>query len=431
MSEIEKVYRIFISSCKRLLEQERNTLCNSILDSGHLPIQMENNFIGSSSDYSIDIDKEKIEKADCVIFILSHLYGEEINSKIGNCTSCPLFSKKNSIDNCKSCHKHANNNCQLSFTEFEYEYAKKLKKPIVVIFNENYANDTEFEKINKEYSNITGVDCKNVYYGNKKENDYFFKKATTNHSYPYKTKDDFKVASYQAIRSVIQKIHDQEDESVDCYGLIPYVNFHETNKKKEEIEIEFHILQKNGIETIFDSQAHVFSSLSKEKNIYLGKDGKIVPIRILAIRGISFVEMGREWRQFILDDKYKDGNIVPVEFILGNECNDELIKGRYDAFKDFAKNFETFKSNYKNDMSRVKTAIQNYNNPCKLYLHNESRLPFRMIFIGEYLYLSSFIKDKQARNVPVMKISSSSSLYQVCEEYYNWIKSSSDLVIEK
>lgn len=84
---------MFISSCKRLLKDERKILCNAILDSGHLPIQMESNFTGSNSDYSIDIDKKKIEESDCVILILSYLYGEKIESKIGTCAACLFFQK--------------------------------------------------------------------------------------------------------------------------------------------------------------------------------------------------------------------------------------------------------------------------------------------------------------------------------------------------
>lgn len=86
----------------------------------HFPVQMEYSFQSDNREYSIEVDKKKLEEADCVIFILSYLYGEIIEEKIGNKEECPLKEKQHK--NCDSCF--GPRGCKLSFTQFEYEYAK-------------------------------------------------------------------------------------------------------------------------------------------------------------------------------------------------------------------------------------------------------------------------------------------------------------------
>ena len=94
---MEKTYKIFISSCKRLLEKERQILSEVILMNNHIPVQMEYNFRGENKEYSIEIDMEKIRESDCIIFILSYLYGEIIGKKIGDKRECPLKERMHKI----------------------------------------------------------------------------------------------------------------------------------------------------------------------------------------------------------------------------------------------------------------------------------------------------------------------------------------------
>ena len=91
---------------------------------------------------------------------------------------------------------------------------------------------------------------------------------------------------------------------------------------------------------------------------------------------------------------------------------------------------EEFREVYQKDMETVQSRIEIYKkkHPCRLFLHHEAKLPFRMIFIGKYLYLSTFISTVPAALAPVMKIPYSSSLYKVCQEYYNWIKNKEDTI---
>ena len=64
---MEKNYKIFIASCKKMLEKEREILSNTIKNNGHIPITMERDFLGSNSERSLNIDKKEIEGLEGLI----------------------------------------------------------------------------------------------------------------------------------------------------------------------------------------------------------------------------------------------------------------------------------------------------------------------------------------------------------------------------
>lgn len=428
MEELKKVYRIFISSCQRLLENERRILSDIILAQGHMPIQMEYNFIGDSMVLSNDIDKAKINDSDCVILLLSFLYGEEIGKKIGDISKCPMYTYSNLIENCASCH---NKKCHLSYTEFEYEYAKKIGKPVVVIVNDHYSDEHFFERFISNFDDEEKRKLMSDFHKKYDINKIFVKKATISHKYSYQDEVSFKSQALVAVLAAINAVSEHEKAEKSRYGLIPYTYLYNSLETIDKINRQLHDLQQNGVEKIFKNQRDAIESLEKSDcNLYIGKDGEIKPNKILAIRGDSFVTMGHDWCKFLLDDEYKNDKEVPIEFILGNENNEELIKGRYDAFKkkqDTYEDYLRFSKRYKKEMQNVQQKILEYKQEhiCELFKHNESRLPFRMIFIGCYLYLSVFTGDIPAAGSPVIKISEHSILYRACEEYYEWIKASS------
>ncbi len=426
---MEKIYRIFISSCKRLLERERQILSEVILMSNHLPVQMEYSFQGVNKEYSIEIDKRKLQEADCVIFILSYLYGEIIGEKIGNKDECPL--RENPCKNCDSCFDPKE--CMLSFTQFEYEYAKLLNKPIFVIYNKNYNCDKEFSEANRKYQEkYSENDCQSAYYESKRKNNFFVSNVIGKHAYPYINKEDFYTSCFSAVKSAEDILSKLEDDGNGNQGLIPYTNYCEIKKKYKKMEQILSELQKDGIEKIYQTQSIALEELAQEKDIYLGLNGEIQDICILAIRGSSFTGgMGHEWTRFVLDEEFKLGMTINIEFVLADYRNEKLIEERYTAFQSSRpskKELEKYKKEYTQDMKRAQAKINQYrkDNPCILYLHNEAKLPFRMVFIGKYLYLSTFLNYVKAANAPVMKIPATSTLYKVCKEYYEWIRDNAE-----
>lgn len=422
---MKKIYRIFISSCKRLLEKERQILSDVILMKEHLPVQMEYNFLGSNTATSIEIDMEKLREADGVIFIFNYLYGEVIGKKFENPNICPLKERK--IKYCNSCSDL--DGCVLSFTHFEYEYAKLLDKPIVVIYNPNYNDEETFLQANTEYKEIhNGKDCQRAFYEHESKYTSFLTTVMQKHAFPYNNHDEFVKVSISAVGSIEDLLKRRETNGVVDQGLISYAYFSESEKQNMKITTILNQIKESGIEASFDCQASALKALEQEKDIYLGNDGKVQDIRILAIRGSSFTGgMGHEWRRFILDEEFKKDEVINVEFVLSNYRNETLIKERYTAFlpqQTNEKTLEAYKREYINDMKKVQQEITKYHesHPCKLFLHNEAKLPFRMIFIGKYLYLSTFLRLKKAVETPVMKIPYTSTLYKVCEEYYEWVK---------
>lgn len=395
----------------------------------HLPVQMEYSFQSDNKEYSIEIDKKKLREADCVIFILSYLYGEIIDDKIGNKNECPL--RENQHKNCDSCF--GPKGCKLSFTQFEYEYAKLLNKPIIVMYNKNYNSDEAFSTANQIYiEQCKGKDCKKAYYGLQEKNDIFISDVILKHSYPYSDHKDFINSCALAVESAKKLLKERENTGNNYQGLIPYSYFAELNEKAKIIEKLLQEVKENGVEKIYSSQSVALEELAKEKGIYLGLDGKIQTIKILAIRGSSFTgAMGHDWTRFVLDEEFKSGMTINIEFVLSNYKNEKLIEERYTAFsssKAPKETLEMYKRGYIQDMKRAHMKINEYRkaHECQLFLHNEARLPFRMVFIGKYLYLSTFLNKVKAADAPVMKIPATSTLYKVCEEYYEWIRDNAE-----
>ena len=432
MNKTEKIYRIFVSSCLRLLQDERQILSTIILQHGHLPLQMEYNFDGSTEVRSIEVDTQKIRQSDSVICILSYLYGEVIGKKIGDIHQCPLFSSRCANCSCRDLLQE----CSLSFTEFEYEYAKSCGKKIFVISNRKYNDQSSFEQALGD-AKIQDQEKENyidVFKQYRRDNNRFIEGATSYHAFPYTSREEFKESGNKAVIAALHSIEDTEKEGINEFGLVPASYLNKLRQNVEHLENKLNELTANGIETIYDSQTSAILSLAEsaqQENIYLDASGNLQKIRVLAIRGISFVQSGmghEEWSRFIISSVFKRKQIIPVEFVLADYQNQKLIEYRYKAFSRQVETIEEFYDSYQEEMKTVQRSIQQYkkNNPCSLYYHQEARLPFRMIFIGKFLFLSTFISDVPASRAPVMKIPYTSSLYKVCEEYYDWIKNRKD-----
>jgi len=202
---MEKNYKIFIASCKKMLEKERTTIAESILKHNHLyPINMENGFLGDNSTKSLEIDMEMIEDSDAFICIFSFLYGEIIRDKIVK--NCPI--KKCKGPNCLCTNKKPI--CTISFTEFEYRYAKSLGMTPIVIWNEEYNSFNAFEDTILKFSQDEKGSLRSAYYDHthKTKNHNIIDTIIRNHAYPYKTTEEhsFDNACTDAISSTIKQI---------------------------------------------------------------------------------------------------------------------------------------------------------------------------------------------------------------------------------
>jgi len=179
---MRKMYRMFISSTKSLLEDKRQELVDEILNSEHHPVIMEYGIREGNNTRSLEIDKERIDNSDCIIVVLSYLAGETVGSKVSDKEKCPLREKN--ITGCNDCHGKG---CHLPFTQFEYWYAKSLGKPVFVLMNEillkleansDYVDDAFEDKIEKlTLQSSKKKDYKNKYYSSKSDYKKFISEA--------------------------------------------------------------------------------------------------------------------------------------------------------------------------------------------------------------------------------------------------------------
>ena len=185
----------------------------------------------------------------------------------------------------------------------------------------------------------------------------------------------------------------------------------ECGRLKIEKELE-NIKKSSGLIEVFENQSCAVKDYIKNQN-----NSEIKTTRILCIRGDNFVQEGDDnWSRVIPRNSYD-------VTILGNPDDEKMIMNRYVAQKlRDDETQEMFKQRYKSAMLHAQNLLKNYKNN-KVYLHNESDLPFRMIFIDDFLFLSTYHKNIIASESGVIKIYRNSTLYSVCEEYFSKIKS--------
>lgn len=133
----DKKFRIFVSSVGMMMDEERRTLRELIWKSGNIPIAMEG-FSGNHEQTSIEIVKDNLDHADIVIFVLGFTYGSIIGDAL-KCKDCPA---KSSCD----AKKKKTGNCVVSYTHFEYLYAKQKGILSYCIIQKNSKNADIFEK---------------------------------------------------------------------------------------------------------------------------------------------------------------------------------------------------------------------------------------------------------------------------------------------
>jgi hypothetical protein len=403
---IERIFRIYISSSTRLLKNERKILSEEILRNGHLPIQMEYNFVSDESNYSLEIDENKIKNSDCVIFIFSYMYGEIIDKKNRHQNKeCCLY-----FDNIEECNECFGDGCHLSFTHYEYLYAKKLNKPCCIIRNHKYNDVTTFEKVCDYEDETDKAQLRAEFYKYKDQNNQFIREASQVQVFEYNNgSDNFSSVCSSAVRQAIKLASNVPDAGM--------VNYSSQIKYLEDLNS----LRKSGIYKVFSNQSETISWLNSLPDNELFTNDEI---KILAIRGISFTNQGKEWGNFTWRKPY---NKYPIEFVLADYRNEKIIEKRYKAFAnnpDDSEEYEDFKSTYKTEMQMLQNKVKERKN-AKLYLHSLDKLPFRMIFIGNYLFLSSFVSNKKAENSLVITLKKGTELYHTCREYYDWVKEQS------
>jgi len=216
---------------------------------------------------------------------------------------------------------------------------------------------------------------------------------------------------YPKLQKQLSKINNGDKDTKENKSVRACEYPEELECGRLKIEQELDNIKKSGVIKVFENQSCAVKDFKKDH-----KSSDIKTTKILGIRGDNFVREGKEnWSSIIPMNSYK-------MTILGNPDDDNMIMSRYEAQK--LRDDETperFKQRYRDDMLRTQNILKDYPNNTMLF-HNESDLPFRMIFIDDYLFLSTYYKNIIASEAEVIKIYKSSTLYSMCEEYFNKIE---------
>ena len=202
-----------------------------------------------------------------------------------------------------------------------------------------------------------------------------------------------------------------------------YCNLHEA-LKKELAKVEPLKINKK-----YTNQKELITEF-KEKDItdiyYDGYD--IAPIKVLCLRGDSFLKVGDnegDWYPYIFGKNAKslsamtDGDTIKKEIIFNGNL-EKIVQQR---------GLQSDDEQYLHKRTMAREMIKEHKE-C-FYAHKLPKLPFRMIFIGDSLFISAFIKGMNLVDSPVMEIHKDSPLYKVCEEYYDKIRKDSKYYIKQ
>lgn len=409
-----KQYRIFLSSTKCLLVKERKTIIDAILNFGHIPIAQEFDFQDSNGVPTLDKCIEKVISADAIILLLNSWYGSIINPSATKCDTCKIRSI------CP--YVNSDNECKISYTHYEYLLAKLYNKKIYVLKKEGIDEDDNFTSSRRECEltcRENGRTCAETCKSNRRLRDIpenFFKWV--------KELRGGMVSEFSDTSTLISEVAkfmeriSSDLESNDKAGVISCSEIQPIVDKSNMYDR----VLKMAVCDVFENQARAIEDA--EKTDFTIKNDEDVAVRVLCFRGNSFVNgADADWEPLIFSEINKGKKL---EFVLADLENEDLLRRRHSSFPRY-ESFETFKEKYTKKMQNIEEILLSPDDKytCELYLHNDANLLFRMIFVGEYLYLSFFLDKIPAKSSPVYKLKSNSALYNACKEYYERIKSQS------
>lgn len=246
---MKRIYRIFISATKQTLEYEREALINNILLQNCIPVTMEY-FINPNNITTLSACINKIDISDAVILLLKTRYGSKIDHREIIQTfsdGCPL---QNTM--CEKC----NGQCNLSYTHFEYLYAKLRNKVIYVINNISNTSD----EIKLFWDDAQSKGCYNVYTD---ESSFMATSSTVISSIIQACDENDKLGLVPAISvgevaSLRQRVNFLESNFYN--GFIPQKNYMGCLMVQDTDDLVFYVykeLQLKEVRTGFDFSIHI------------------------------------------------------------------------------------------------------------------------------------------------------------------------------
>lgn len=240
-----KILRVFVSSVGQMMDVERDTLRDRIWKSGHFPIAMEG-FSGNHSQTSIDVVLSNLKRADVIIFVLGYTYGNIIGDAL-KCKDCHLKST------CKNFRRKKEATCAVSYTHFEYMYAKKEKILHYCIVQQNIDNTNAFKARLISYftpdEDVALNQVESIYFKHQSEYVELINEISSNNwTYFYDANQCEKIVSsiieiYATIYNRLPKDMKEADGLIEGKSVLL-----EWRKKNEEInQLKKQLAEQNGI----------------------------------------------------------------------------------------------------------------------------------------------------------------------------------------
>jgi len=218
------------------------------------------------------------------------------------------------------------------------------------------------------------------------------------------------------LKQWLNELKNEKTNSINPQNLITSrlcVHPEELECTRKRIQQKLDNIMTSGVIDVFESQ-------SKAVDDYNDKTDKSdLPIKILSIRGESFVSDEPDEWGYVFDANRR------IIAILSNYNNENLIRKRYKSSKKNGETEQDFVDRYKIAMKATQDTLTRKQHN-ELYLHNENDFSYRMLFIDDILYLSTFQADIKASRLKVIKIQKGSDLYSICEDYFSKIKENAE-----
>lgn len=387
---IDKTYRIFISSTQCLMAHYREVIIRAILEKGHLPIAQEYAFKDGS--YVAPKEKiiEKLSRADAVILAISPFQGSLVNEQCDECI----------LNNCS--HKKANSRCVISYTQFEYYLANQLGIDVWVLL---YNGETEKQFISvknacKKYCyelNSQGISERNC-----------IQKCKRSVSRKNNGMAFFEWVEELKSGSIIAQFNDIKKLESTAKSIINSIENRLSNNESKGL-ISIPDLGENA-PLIYKNQSVACKNLAEEIEHYSA-------IRYLAIRASSVVDKeSSDGYGFLLNNKS-----LEITLCISSPNNNKLIEDR--AIANGQKT-EEYRSTISFFAKKIEQETQDWQN-FHLFYHS-AYLPFRLIFfdkpiddsVPQNLLFISFLSNQNARESPVYRYVNTTEMYEAFNKYY-------------
>ena len=283
----QRILRVFVSSVGKVMGEERDTLRDLIWKGGHFPIAMEG-FFGNHTQTSLDVVISNLKKADIIVIVLGFTYGAVIGKNM-KCVDCPIFTT------CTGKKSIRQKKCSISYTHFEYLFAKQEKIRSYCIIQKDVGNVEGFQDRlkNFDYKEEERKKLINEYSDQRTMQLNLIEDAQSNWSMFYDANDSMKKIPERFKEIFAGIVSDISNNGSELYGLVDgrvmLEQLREQNRRYEALRKEL------------DETNAFYRRLSSLTNPVTAVTGTCIPFEYIEENDTIITYL-------ILNSAYEDGN---------------------------------------------------------------------------------------------------------------------------